>query len=158
MNKKEEIIAKYNSGVSVIELSKEYSLSRERIYQYLRQVPDFKKLSKEKRLKKVEKRLEGYRHLLPQIFALREKGVGNPRIAKQLGVTYVTIQKLTEGTPYDSSKKAQAKRNRAINKAYLSGLSQVKIAKKFGMSQSSISIILLKTNNGRLPERPSSRR
>ena len=158
MNKKEEIIAKYESGESVINLAKEYNLTRERIYQYLRQVPDFKKLSKEKRLQKVSQRLEGYKHLLPQIFELREQGVGNPRIAKQLGVTYATIQKLTEGTPYDNSKKAQAKRNRAINKDYLSGLSQVKIAKKFGMSQSSISIILLKTNNGRLPERPSSRK
>ena len=154
MTKSEEIIAKYNSGVSVINLAKEYNLTRERIYQYLRQVPDFKSLSKKKRLERVKSRMESFSHLTPQIEqGLREKK-SLTLIAKELGISYLTAKNLIKGTPMDTSKKAKAKRNEAINKAYVRGLSQVKIAKKFNLCQSAISAILLKTNNGQLPKRP----
>ncbi len=39
--KKSEIISRYMFGDTVIQLSKEYGLSRERIYQYLRDVKDW---------------------------------------------------------------------------------------------------------------------
>lgn len=157
MTKSDEIIAKYNSGVSVINLAKEYNLTRERIYQYLRKAPNFKGISSQKREEKVKKRLAGYSHLLPAIFEMREQGLGTTTIASKLGITYNTTRTLLKGTQWDNSKKVKALRNRSINRAYLNGMSQVKIAKKFGMCQSSISAILLKTNNGQLPKRPRNR-
>lgn len=153
MDKQNEIVAGYYDGKSVIDLAKEYNLSRERIYQYLRQAEGWEHIVKEQREIRKKAKLLSYAHLLPKSLELREQGMSVGRIAKELGTTHRVISWLIKGTPLDNSKKARARRDKKINRDYIHGMSQVELARKYNLYQTRISAILHNTNNGKLPQR-----
>lgn len=157
MTKADEIIAGYIGGKTVIEIAKEQGLSRERIYQYLRKLPDFKQTSVKKRAEVKAERLSRYDPILPEIIQMRKDGIGVEKISKTFGITFRTVSQLLEGTPYTNTHLSKVRRNKKIAKGYASGISQVNLAQKYDLCQSAISAILIKQFNGKLPKRPTTR-
>ena len=155
--KSDEIIAGYLGGKSVIDLAKEYNLSRERIYQYLRQVSGFKQISEKKRLEEIQKRTQSHLHLLPEIARRKALGKSISVIAREMGISFPMMKRIIKGTELDISKKSKAKRNKAIKKDYKRGMSQIKLSKKYNLCQSAISAILIKQFHGQLPKRRKNR-
>lgn len=148
MNKELEIQQKYKNGESVIELSKHYDLTRERIYQILRKMPDFRRVSKELAKEKTESNQEKYQNkyseYIPEIISRRLQGESVLSISKQLKIPYPALKTMLKGSPYANTKQARKERNKQIRRQYHAGKTQLELARDFNMSQSSISAIVLK--------------
>jgi len=142
--KKSEIITRYMFGDSVIQLSKEYGLSRERIYQYLRVLEDW---NEEQRIyedrKKHQTKIQKQK-LLHEIILLIKEGKSITQITRGLHIANKTVYSLLKGTKYKLGHCSNKKRDRNIYKEYKRGLSQVAIAQKYHQSQANISRIIRK--------------
>lgn len=158
MTKEIEIVDKYLNGESVISLAKEYSLSRERIYQYLRKLGAWDKVLLDNRFRTKQRRMREYKSYLPAIIEWKEAGLGTFAISRKLKLSYKTVANLLAGTKYDNRNCRNKARDRKILREYLKGKTQTQIAEEMGMKQNNISRILIKLNNGKLSKGLRERR
>lgn len=149
--KKSEIISRYMFGDTVIQLSKEYGLSRERIYQYLRDVKDW---DEEKGIYKDRKRHQRKiqdQKLRPLIINDRRQGVKLCEVAKKHHTSTRRIKRILQGTGYEGGKPYLEKRDRKILRMYKRGFTQREVGEKFNTCQNNVSRILRKfKENGQL--------
>ena len=144
MAEREQLIQEYLNGKSVIDIAKQYDLSREAVYQHLRKIPNWEKVSESLVKTPREKALEQYGHLIPEIIRLKEEGLSTSVVAKKLDIPFYPLVELLKGTRHDNSKKAREERDKEIYKGYKAGRTQGELAREFGMAQSSISEIIRK--------------
>ena len=142
MADREQLIQEFLNGKSVIDIAKQYNLSREAVYQNLRTIPNWERVSESLKKTKKERALEAYGHLMPEIIRLKEEGLSTIVVARKLGIPYPPLAELLKGTRHDNSKEVREARNRRIYKEYQKGMVQRELAQEFGMSQSSISEII----------------
>ncbi len=148
--KKKEIISRYMFGDSVIELAKEYNLSRERIYQYLRNLEDWEE-EREVYEQRKKHQLKIQKRKLQEEVILRIKlGQSITQIARELHIANKTIHILLTGTKYKIGKKALKQRDKKILREYKSGATQKQLAKKYNTAQTNISRIIVKNRNEKL--------
>ena len=140
--KRSAFVREYLDGKSVIDIANKYDVSREAVYLYLRKLPDWEKIYKSKRRTKWQRAVDKYNDKIPKIIALREQGYSTLQTSKKLNVPFEATKEILKTTPYDNSKKAREERNEKIYNDYMNGMSQVKLAEKYGMAQSSISNIV----------------
>ena len=140
--KRSAFVREYLDGKSVIDIANKYDVSREAVYLYLRKLPDWEKIYKSKRRTKWQRAVDKYSDKIPKIIALREQGYSTLQTSKKLNVPFEATKEILKTTPYDNSKKAREERNEKIYNDYMNGTSQVKLAEKYGMAQSSISNIV----------------
>lgn len=146
-NDRQEIRKMYLDGIPVKVISKSFSLSREGVYRYLRDIPNFKEISETLRRAKKLRQINQYHTRLDEVYSLVKEGKHTVEISRMLKIPYIELREILKGTKYDNSHKGKEKRNTRIIKLYNDGMSQQKIAKKFGLAQSTISDVI---KNGRL--------
>jgi Mor family transcriptional regulator len=142
MAEREQLIQEFLNGKSVIDIAEQYNMSREAVYQHLRTIPNWKKVSESLKKTKRERALEKYGHLMQEIIRLKEEGLSTIAVARKLDIPYPPLVELLKGTRHDNSKEAREERNKKIYESYKNGRSQRELAIEFGMSQSSISNIV----------------
>jgi len=142
VKKTKVIIRDYLNGVSVINLTKKYEMTREAIYLHLRTLPNWKEAKEEYLKDKIRRNKSTYLEDLPRILKLRRKGLSATQISKKLNIHYRKISYLLLGTKYDNTQTSKEDRDKKIVDGYASGMTQTKLAKKFGLVQTRISAIL----------------
>jgi len=146
-NDRQEIKRMYLGGIPVRIISKNFNLSREGVYRYLRDIPNFKEISETLRRAKKLRQINQYHTKLDEVYRLARGGKHTVEISKMLKIPYTELKKILKGTKYDNTHISKTKRNAKIIKMYKQGVSQQKIAKKFGLAQSTISDVV---KNGKL--------
>lgn len=146
MNKRklENVVEMYLDGQSVGEIAKHFGATREAVYLYLREIPNFKDISRKFAEDRKKLRLRQYSTSTNDILKLREDGLSMRTISKALGMSYTRVRKLLKGTSLDNSHKSKLKRNRRICQMYKAGLTQREIAEELKLGQSTISNIIRK--------------
>lgn len=148
--KKKEIITRYMYGDSVIQLAKEYNLSRERIYQYLRDLEDWDE-EREVYEQRKKHQLKIQKKRLQEEIILRVKlGQSITQIARELHIANKTIHALLRGTRYKIGKKLIKERDKKILREYKNGATQKQLAQKYNTAQTNISRIIVKNRNEKL--------
>jgi len=144
MYTKQEIQEKYKEGESVISISQECGLTRERVYQILREMPDYKDIKSKFQRKRNQSYYAKYSEAVPEIISRRIRGESVSSISKALEISFRQLKSILKGTLYENSKETRAQRNEEIIKQYREGKKQEQLARKFGLSQSNISAIVIK--------------
>ena len=142
--KKSEIIGRYMLGEPVIELATQYGLSRERIYQYLRELQEWEEEQTIYQQRKAHRDSFKKEKLKNEVIRRVKAGQGVTKIASELGIASLTVHKLLKGTRYKTGNKAKAIRDRQIVREHRAGMSQAKLAKKYNLAQTNISRIIIK--------------
>lgn len=149
--KKSEIISRYMFGDTVIQLSKEYGLSRERIYQYLRDVKDW---DEEKGIYKDRKRRQREiqdEKLKPLILKDRKQGMKLCKIIEKYHTSPRRVERILKGTGYEGGRSYLKRRDNGILKLYKKGLTQKEIGQRFNTCQTNVARIIGKfRENGEL--------
>lgn len=140
----ENLVAEYLEGSSVISIAKKYKITREAVYLHLRKIPNWRRVSDRMRPTKEDRAKAKYQYALRDILKLAANGYSAICISKRLKVPFIAVQHILKGTKFENSKEKKNQRNELIYESYINGSSQQKIAKAFGMAQSSISEIIRK--------------
>ena len=149
--KKSEIITRYMFGDSVIQIAKEYNLSRERVYQYLRCLEDWneeQRIYEERKKHQLKIQRQG---LLREIILRIKQGKNITQITKELHIAPDTVHSLLKNTKYRLGHSSKKIRDKEIYRRYKKGESQIQLAHKFQLSQANISRIIRKENE-KLPK------
>jgi transposase len=146
MNKRklENVVELYMDGHSVSSIAKQFGSTREAVYRYLREIPNFKDISRKFSEDKKELRLRRYTQQIEEIISLRKSGISMSCISKELGISYKRVRELLKNTEYDNSHSSKEFRNSLIYTTHKSGLTQKEIALKLGLGQSTVSKIIRK--------------
>jgi len=144
MHTKQEIQENYKEGKSVISISQECGLTRERIYQILREMPNYKDIQTKLQKKRNQSYYTRYSEFVPEIISRRIGGESVSAISKTLGISFRQLKSILKGTQYENSKETRAQRNEEIIKQYKEGKKQKELAREFGLNQRSISAIVIK--------------
>ena len=148
----EEIVKKWEQGVTQKELSKEYGVSdvtiRKRISEY------YEKEEKEKPKKKIELPIE-------EIVKKWEQGVTQKELSKEYGVSDVTIRKRISEY-YEKEEKKKTKQRielqiKEIVKRWEQGTTQKKLSKEYGVSRVTISKRISEYYEKEKKEKPKQR-
>jgi Mor family transcriptional regulator len=144
MEGKDLFIQQYLNGKKVDDIASEHGITPEAVYVRLRAMPDWKKIKKLKRERKMLNTLDSLKQATQKLKELKHLGLSTTKAAQQLGIDYRLARKLLRGTKYDSSKKAKQYRNKNIKREYDLGKTQQQLAEKYNLPQQSISKIILK--------------
>jgi transposase len=146
IEKKQRVEQMYREGIKVSKIAEFFGCSREYVYQILRKLPDFEELSQANRERAKKKSQNYYQSKLDLVKQRLNQGESLSAVAKDLHISYRTLIRELKGTKYDNTKRAKSRRNKKIIKLYQQGLTQNEIANKFGLSQNTVSGILINAN------------
>ena len=149
MEHEDILVQEYLDGNSVINIAKERGITREAVYQHLRQLPNWQKVSDSMKPTKKQRAENKYRYAVAEILKLSEQGYSAVQISEKLKVPFYSVQNILKGTRFDNRKQVRHERNRQIYELYQQGNSQQQIATAFGMAQSSISEIIRKWDSNK---------
>lgn len=140
--KKSDIISQYILGESVIELSKKYGLSRERIYQYLRELDEWEiekciNVDRKKHQRKIQNEM-----LKMEVMRDLKTGLSIKDISKRRHISSPRLREMLNDTKYRFGLAIKRRRDRKIGKLYKSGLTQKELSQKYNTTQTNISRIL----------------
>lgn len=138
----EQMVKMYLEGVSVIDIAKHFGCSRETVYARLRKMPQYKKTYLTVREAKKASTIGRHKDSVPEVYRLLEQGMSATGISKELNIPYPSLRTLLRGTKYDNSQKSKRFRNQVIYTQYKRGATQNELAKKYGIAQSTISLII----------------
>jgi DNA-binding transcriptional regulator GbsR (MarR family) len=142
MEKISELVQEYLAGKPVIDIAKEKGVSRECVYQKLRELPNWGQVKKAVKKNKKQRAIARYPAVFPKVLSLAKNGYSATRISKELNTPIYSIQAMLEGSPFDHSEEARQERDEKIRKEYEEGAFQKDLAEKYDLSQQTISYII----------------
>ena len=135
MEGKDIWVQKFLKGESVIQIAKEYSVTREAVYLRLRTLPNWRELSDSMREAKRGLSLRSYTSKQKKtILELAQKKYPLYKIAEKTGIPYKHVRILLKDTLYGRNVVAFRERNVKIRKEFEQGMTCGELAKKYGMS------------------------
>lgn len=137
---KKKVKRLYNSGVPVAEMSKEFGVSREAIYQKLRRFDDWEDMKRRHTQIRASKRLTELQERSPEIVSMWKKGATMLQIAWEFKTTRKNISTIIKNTL--GTTKRRYERDAEIVQAYKNGVTQVELAKRYNISQPCVSRII----------------
>jgi transposase-like protein len=143
METNDALTTEYLQGKGVSEIARKYGVTRECVYQHLRELPDWEKLKEKRSLKRRRNKIMQDKRLKDQVIELKKQGHSTTSAADTLEIAYETAKRLLKGTQYDETQAAKEERNQQIRKEYKeNNVTQQQLANKYGVSQQTISTIL----------------
>ena len=132
-----DIFNKYQKGASLVKLAKQYSLSRQRIYQLVDKLAKKTKQDKRKRIHSRSKKKLILRPNLLEDYRLRKKTIGE--IAKTIGCHRGTIGQKIKGTVRTPSGECKSS---LLYKDYKNGIPVKELVDKYQMTKNAVYVIV----------------
>lgn len=139
----------YKNRIPVAEIARKRSVTREAVYQQLRKNNEFTKLVEARRLERQQRAASSVAERLSEAADLINDGMSIKKVALVLNIQYNTLREALKGTAWDNSHTSKRGRNKKIVRALDNGASQLKVARRFGISQARVSKILSKWKNSK---------
>lgn len=137
-NYQTKFVKEYLNGSSVADIANKYNVSREAVYLHLRKIPLWEGISKRKKLKRMDEKLQGEQAKFLQVYNLRKQGYSPQNISEKTKISYQRIIKLLKGSEYDPTYAFKRCRDKKIRELFSKGISRKDLEKDFKLSYQQI--------------------